>query len=86
MRQVTIIEPAKTKYSKLTGQKRVVFNRIVLGLARLKEYKIKDEIVNIVLTPSSRKQIHYNDSKHFEIAFAIETSGEMVIADFKCLF
>ena len=86
MRHIVIIEPARTKYSGLTGQAKKIFNRICLNLARLKEYSIKDEIINIKTVPSGRKHIHYNDHKFFEMAFAIEKDGEMVIADFRALF
>jgi hypothetical protein len=86
MRHITIIEPARSKYSSLNGQARTIFNRISLNLARMKEHAIKDEIINIKSVPSGRKHIHYNDHKHFELAFAIEPDGEMVIADFRVLF
>jgi hypothetical protein len=86
MRHITIIEPAKSKYQRLTGQSKTIFNRIALNLARPTVYSIKNEIINIKPGPDSRKHIHYNDNKDFEIAFAIEQTGEMVIADFKCLF
>jgi hypothetical protein len=86
MRHIIIIEPAKSRYMALTGQAKTIFRRIILNLARMKVYSIKDEIVNIVQAQNGRKHIHFNDHKHFEIAFAIEQNGEMVIADFKCLF
>jgi hypothetical protein len=86
MRPITIIEPAKSMYLDLTGQARTIFNRISLNLARMSVYSVKNEIIAIWHGPDNRKHIHYNDRKHFEIAFAIESNGEMVIADFKCLF
>lgn len=86
MRHISIIEPARSKYTRLTGQAKTIFNRLSLNLARMNVYSIKNEIINIKPGLNNRKQIHYNDHKHFEMAFAIEQDGEMVIADFKCLF
>lgn len=45
MKEIIILEPAKSKYMLLTGQKKEVFNRFVLTMARYKEYTIKDFIM-----------------------------------------
>ena len=86
MRQITIVEPAKAGYKTLSGQAKTIFNRTILNLARLKIYQVKNEIINLCIGPNGRKRMHYNDHKYFEIAFSIEPDGEMVVADFKCLF
>jgi hypothetical protein len=78
MRHIIIIEPARSKYTRLTGQARTIFNRISLNLARMKVYSIKDEIVNIKPGPNNRKHVHYNDHKHFEIALFWRSSPPLL--------
>ena len=87
MKEIVIVEPAKSKYMLLTGQKKETFNRIVLTMARYKKYTIKDFILRVSADAGQQiKKIHYNDKQYFEIAFAINIHGKLIVSDYKCLF